>query len=307
MSRGIVREAFGLVARAVAATTAAIAAAGGGSSGWSRRRSTAATRCCQTDGVRRRVDPARRHGRVLRVGRAAAPARARRPAGRRRRHRPPRRRRRGVVRGAALRRVLGDAVGRAPGSCARRRCSCRATTTPTPRPAPGASRSSSRYTPLVEPLSLDEAFLDVTGAGRPVRRRRRRSAAASAPRSPTELGADVLGRRRAEQVPRQDGVGRGQAAGPTRTASSPGPACSRCDPGEEVAYLHPLPVRRLWGVGPATLRAAQPARASTPSATSPPSRPVALRGSARPGASADPPARPRRRRSTTGPSRASGR
>ena len=59
-------------------------------------------------------DPPRRHGRVLRVGRAAAPAGAARAAGRRRRHRPARRRRRGVVRGPPLRRVLGACRRRPP-------------------------------------------------------------------------------------------------------------------------------------------------------------------------------------------------
>ena len=71
---------------------------------------------------------------------------------------------------------------------------------------------------------------------------------------------DVLGRRGAEQVPRQAGVGRGQAARRRPRACDPGPACSRSRPGEELAFLHPLPVRRLWGVGPATLERLAPAR-----------------------------------------------
>ena len=59
-------------------------------------------------------DPACRHGRVLRVGRAAPSPRPRRPAGRGRRHRPPRCRRRCVVRGPTFRGPLGDAVGGGP-------------------------------------------------------------------------------------------------------------------------------------------------------------------------------------------------
>jgi DNA polymerase-4 len=33
----------------------------------------------------------------------------------------------------------------------------------------------------------------------------------------------------------------------------PGPGVVEVRPGEELAYLHPLPVQRLWGVGPSTL------------------------------------------------------
>ncbi len=109
-----------------------------------------------------------------------------------------------------------------------------------------------RYTPLVEPLSLDEAFLDVTGAIRlfgdgagdrradPRRRHRR-----ARPR--------LLGRRRSEQVPRQAGVGRGQAGGDAASGSSRDRAWSWSSPGASSEFLHPLPVKRLWGVGPETL------------------------------------------------------
>jgi DNA polymerase-4 len=97
-------------------------------------------------------------------------------------------------------------------------------------------------TPLVEPLSLDEAFLDVAGA---------RRAAGTGP----EIGAALRARVRAE----------------TGLTASVGAACTKLlaklasdlakpdgmlvvQPGTELELLHPLPVRRLWGVGPATQR-----------------------------------------------------
>ena len=112
-------------------------------------------------------------------------------------------------------------------------------------------------TPLVEPLV----------ARRGVPRRHRRACACSAT-APTiarrsaravadELAADVLGRRRAEQVPRQAGVRGGQAEGLDRRACAPGRGVVEVRPGGELAFLHPLPVQALWGVGPATLERLQ--------------------------------------------------
>ncbi len=105
-------------------------------------------------------------------------------------------------------------------------------------------------TPLVEPLALDEAFLDVTGAR-------------------ALLGDGVtIARRLRDDIHRQldltCSVGIASNKFVAKLASvdakpratpqgvDPGSGIVEVRPGEELAYLHPLPVERLWGVGPAT-------------------------------------------------------
>ena len=95
--------------------------------------------------------------------------------------------------------------------------------------------------PVVEALSIDEAFLDVRGmehfAGTPVEiATRLRRAGARGGRSADQRG------RRANEVP---GQGR-ERGGEARRAARRGA------PDRELEFLHPLPVERLWGVGPIT-------------------------------------------------------
>lgn len=106
-------------------------------------------------------------------------------------------------------------------------------------------------TPLVEPLSLDEAFLDVTGTRRihgPVldlavalreRVRREEGLTCSIGVAPNKFLAK-LASADAKPIPGPDGP-------------RPGPGVLVVPAGEELTYLHRLPVSRLWGVGPATL------------------------------------------------------
>ena len=106
-------------------------------------------------------------------------------------------------------------------------------------------------TPLIEPLALDEAFLDVTGSVRLfgdgvqiamlLRRevRARLELDCSVGVAPNKFLAK-LASKAAKPIALPDRV-------------LPGPGVVEVRPGDELAFLHPLPVKALWGVGPATL------------------------------------------------------
>lgn len=108
-----------------------------------------------------------------------------------------------------------------------------------------------RYTPIVEPLSLDEAFLDVTGSlalfgdgvtiGRSIRDAIR-----------DELALDCsVGVARNMFLAKLASVEAKPIAHPDRI--EPGPGVVSVEPEHEQEFLDRLPVSRLWGVGPATL------------------------------------------------------
>ena len=172
--------------------------------------------------VEQRDDPALR-GRPVIVG---GHAHARRRAG-------------GVVRGAAVRRAQRDADGAGAARWHRTRSSCRRV----PRLRRGQRRrcstSSTSVTPLVEPLSLDEAFLDVTASAR-CSATRAEIARSCADASPTRAAADRVGRHR-----------RGRSSWPrSRPIWRKPNGQLEVPPGGGAAFLAPLPVARLWGVGP---------------------------------------------------------
>ncbi len=108
------------------------------------------------------------------------------------------------------------------------------------------------FTPLVEPVGLDEAFLDVRGALRLFG-------------SPREIGAAIRRRVRDElDLDCSVGAGRSKliaklasrAAKPRAHAQGklPGEGVVVVALEEEMSFLHPKSVGQLWGVGPATAK-----------------------------------------------------
>src|ERR1700757_1204628 len=95
-------------------------------------------------------------------------------------------------------------------------------------------------TPLVEPISVDEAFLDVGGlrrvSGTPVQ---------IAARLRSEV-RDRVG------LPITVGIARTKFLAKVASQEGKPDGLLLVPPGRELAFLHPLPVRRLWGVGAVT-------------------------------------------------------
>ncbi len=94
--------------------------------------------------------------------------------------------------------------------------------------------------PLVEPLSIDEAFIDVSGLERLV-------------------GPDTeIGQRLRSRVLTEVGLPISVGGGSTKFLAKVASAVTKPDgllvvpAGQELAFLHPLPIGRLWGVGPVT-------------------------------------------------------
>jgi DNA polymerase-4 len=97
-------------------------------------------------------------------------------------------------------------------------------------------------TPLVEGLSIDEAFLDVRGLER---------IAGTPAEIAARLRRDVLAR---VGLPVTVGVARTKFLAKVASGVAKPDGLLLVPPQRELAFLHPLPVERLWGVGPATSR-----------------------------------------------------
>ncbi|MGB7362747.1 MAG: DNA polymerase IV [Rhodococcus sp. (in: high G+C Gram-positive bacteria)] len=95
-------------------------------------------------------------------------------------------------------------------------------------------------TPLVEGISIDEAFLDVTGLAR-------------LSGSATDIAQD-LRRTVAEDVglPITVGVARTKFLAKIASAVAKPDGLLEVSPDRELEFLHPLPVERMWGVGKIT-------------------------------------------------------
>ena len=104
----------------------------------------------------------------------------------------------------------------------------------------GIMKIFGNYTPLVEPISLDEAFLDVTGS-----------------RKLIGDGAEIARRIRSE-VYSHAGITCSVGIATTKfIAKLASQACKpngvlEVDPNKVLDFLHPLPVSAVWGVGPKT-------------------------------------------------------
>ena len=130
------------------------------------------------------------------------------------------------------------------GSLARRLCPMAVTVEPRMSAYTEASNAVfelfERTTPLVEGLSIDEAFLDVGGLGR-------------VSGTPTEIAAG-LRRDVRDQVglPITVGVARTKFLAKVASGVAKPDGLLVVDPDDELTFLHRLPVERLWGVGPVT-------------------------------------------------------
>ena len=97
-----------------------------------------------------------------------------------------------------------------------------------------------RYTPAIEPLSLDEAFLDVSGC------------------EGLFGDGERIARRIKDDVRAQTGLTVSVGVAACKFVAKVASDLRKPDglvvvpPGTEVAFLAPLPVRALWGVGPKT-------------------------------------------------------
>lgn len=99
-----------------------------------------------------------------------------------------------------------------------------------------------RYSPLVEPISLDEAFVDVTGSTRLFG-------------SPEEIARKIK-----QQVVKETGLTVSAGVAPSKFVAKIASDIQKPDgltivPQENVVeFLDPLPIEKLWGVGQATYK-----------------------------------------------------
>ncbi len=97
------------------------------------------------------------------------------------------------------------------------------------------------FTPLVEGLSVDEAFLDIGGLRRHYP-------------NPAAVGAALRRRIREDlALPASVGIATSMFLAKLASEDAKPDGLLLVEAGTELAYLHPMPVRRLWGVGEATL------------------------------------------------------
>lgn len=94
-----------------------------------------------------------------------------------------------------------------------------------------------RYSPEVEPLSLDEAFVDMTGAERLF---------GAPPQMAERIAEDI---RRELELTASIGVASNKFVAKVASDMNKPDGITVCEPGTEQAFLAPLPLERIWGVG----------------------------------------------------------
>ena len=97
-----------------------------------------------------------------------------------------------------------------------------------------------KYTPYVEPLSLDEAFLDVTGV---------RKLFGSGNEIAQKIRAEVLA---TEKITCSVGIAHNKFIAKLASGHCKPDGWLEVKPEAMLQFLHPLPVSAIWGVGPAT-------------------------------------------------------
>ncbi len=99
------------------------------------------------------------------------------------------------------------------------------------------------FTPQVEGLSVDEAFLDVGGLRLHYK-------------SPVDVAGAIRARIRSDlHLPASVGIASNKFLAKLASEEAKPDGVFHVKAGHELEFLHPLPVRRLWGVGEATYAA----------------------------------------------------
>lgn len=100
----------------------------------------------------------------------------------------------------------------------------------------------SEFSPVMEQVSIDEAFLDVSGAGRRLG-------------SPEQIAVQIREQiRQATGLAASVGIGRNKSVAKISSGMAKPDGIHVVPAADTVAFLHALPVERLWGVGPSTAR-----------------------------------------------------
>lgn len=98
----------------------------------------------------------------------------------------------------------------------------------------------SDFSPIVEQISIDEAFVDVSGTTHLLG-------------SPTDIGRSIRSRVREEiGLPISVGIASSKFLAKVASARAKPDGLLFVDPADEIDWLHELPVRVIWGVGPVT-------------------------------------------------------